>query len=412
MFKNLPLVFVLVTVAIDAIGIGIIIPVMPDLIKEVGGASIADAALWGGVLAASFSFMQFLCGPTVGNLSDRYGRRPVLLISLLFMALDYVIMGVAHVMVLLFIGRVVGGITASTPATVGAYIADISKSEDKAKNFGLIGACFGVGFVLGPLFGAFFAEFGTRTPFFVAAIIAFANFVLGYFVLPETVTDEIRRSFEWRRANPIGSLYHIGKLPGLKLLLLIFFLIQIAFAVYPAIWSFYGIERFGWGPTLIGVSLACYGVMLAFVQGWFIRFILKYLTEKQTVIFGFFFEIIGFIGYGIIKEEIYAFILIPFGALGAVGIPALQGIMSRIAAPNQQGELQGLFTSLTSLAFILSPLIMTGIFYMFVDPEFPIYMPGAPFLFAAIVGLICFGLIHLVKESDYGGEQKIFFSLK
>lgn len=412
MSKNLPLVFVLLTVTIDAIGIGIIIPVMPDLIQEVGGASIADAALWGGVLAASFSFMQFLCGPTVGSLSDRYGRRPVLLISLLFMALDYIIMGVAHVMVLLFIGRVVGGITASTPATVGAYIADISKPDEKAKNFGLIGACFGIGFVLGPLFGALFAEFGTRVPFFAAAIIAFANFVLGYFVLPETVTDEIRRPFEWKRANPIGSLYHIGQLPGLKLLLLVFFLIQIAFAVYPAVWSFYGIERFGWGPTLIGVSLACYGIMLAFVQGWFIRFILKYLTEKQTVIFGFFFEIVGFVGYGIIKEEIYAFLLIPFGALGAVGIPALQGIMSRIAAPNQQGELQGLLTSLTSLAFIVSPLIMTGIFYMFVDPEFPIYLPGAPFLFSALVAIVCFGLIQFVKESDYGGEKKFYFSLK
>ncbi|MDE2673595.1 MAG: tetracycline resistance MFS efflux pump, partial [Paracoccaceae bacterium] len=187
---------------------------------------------------------------------------------------------------------------------------------------------------------------------------------------------------------------------------------QIAFAVYPAVWSFYGIERFGWGPTLIGVSLACYGIMLAFVQGWFIRFILKYLTEKQTVIFGFFFEIVGFVGYGIIKEEIYAFILIPFGALGAVGIPALQGIMSRIAAPNQQGELQGLLTSLTSLAFIVSPLIMTGIFYMFVDPEFPIYLPGAPFLFSALVAIVCFGLIQFVKESDYGGEKKFYFSLK
>ncbi len=412
MLKNLPLVFVLVTVTIDAIGIGIIIPVMPDLIKEVGKASIADAALWGGMLAASFSLMQFLCGPMVGNLSDRYGRRPVLLISLLFMALDYIIMGIAHLMVLLFIGRLVGGITASTPATVGAYIADISKPEDKAKNFGLIGACFGVGFVLGPLFGAVFAEFGTRVPFFVAAIIAFANFVLGYFVLPETVTDDIRRPFKWKRANPVGSLYHIGKLPGLKLLLLIFFLIQIAFAVYPAIWSFYGIERFGWDPTLIGISLACYGVMLAFIQGWFIRFILKYLTEKQTVIFGFFFEVIGFLGYGFIEEQIYAFILIPISALGAVGIPALQGIMSRIAAPNQQGELQGLLTSLTSLAFILSPLIMTGVFYLFVDPEFPIYLPGAPFLCSAFVGMVCFGLIQFVKESDYGGERKYYFSLK
>ena len=382
---NLSLIFVLLTVAIDAIGIGIIIPVMPDLILEVGGGSIADAAIWGGTLAASFSIMQLLCGPTVGNLSDQYGRRPILLISLFFMSIDYVVMGVAHVMWLLFLGRIIGGITASTPATVAAYIADISKQEEKAQNFGLIGAAFGVGFILGPLFGAFFAEYSTRAPFFAAAGFSFANLMLGYFVLPETVTDAIRRRFEWKRANPIGSLYHIGRLPGLSILLAINFIYQIAFAVYPAIWAFYCVERFGGDTRLIGLSLAAYGVTVIVVQGWGIRIILRYMTERSAVLVGMVLEIVSLVGYGFIDKEWMLWVLIPISGLGGFSLPALQGIMSQSVPVNQQGELQGIVTSITSLAYFLAPLIMTSIFYVFVSPGYPIYLPGAPFLLSAIL---------------------------
>ena len=214
---RLPLFFVLATVAIDAIGIGIIIPVMPDLMLEVGAGTLGSAAVWGGILASAFAVMQLLFGPTIGNLSDRYGRRPVLLISLFFMGIDYLVMGVAHTIWLLFVGRVIGGLTASTQPTVAAYIADISEPDEKAQNFGLIGAAFGIGFVLGPLFGAAFAEFGTRAPFYAAAAFSLGNMVFGWFVLPETVTDEIRRPFDWKRANPLGGLIHVGRLPGLKL---------------------------------------------------------------------------------------------------------------------------------------------------------------------------------------------------
>ena len=294
MNKRLPLFFILCTVAIDAIGIGIIVPVMPDLLIEVGGGTLGEAAVWGGILATAFAVMQFLCGPTVGNLSDRFGRRPVLLLALLLMSLDYLLMGVANAMWILFVGRIIGGITASTPATAAAFISDISKPSEKAQNFGLIGAAFGVGFILGPLFGAVFAEFGTRAPFFAAAAISFANMLLGYFVLPETVTDKIRRKFEWKRANPLGALIQMGKLPGLKNLLVVLLFLQIAGSVYPAVWSFYGVEAFGWEPRMIGVSLAAYGIAIAFVQGWLIRRVLRYLTEWQTVVLGLFFEIVGF----------------------------------------------------------------------------------------------------------------------
>ena len=395
---KLPLLFVLATVAIDAIGIGIIIPVMPDLILEVGAGTLGSAAVWGGILASVFAVMQLLFGPTIGNLSDRYGRRPVLLISLFFMGIDYLVMGVAHTIWLLFVGRVIGGLTASTQPTVAAYIADISEPEEKAQNFGLIGAAFGIGFVLGPLFGAAFAELGTRAPFYAAAAFSLGNMVFGWFVLPETVTDEIRRPFDWKRANPLGGLIHIGRLPGLKLLLAIMFFFQVAFTVYPAIWSFYTLERFGWEPWMIGVTLAAYGVAIAFVQGWLIRVVLKYMSERQTVLFGFVFEMVGFFGYGFITETWQVFVLIPLGSLGAVALPALQGIMSRTALDNQQGELQGVLTCIVSLAMIISPLIMTLIFREFVKDGSLFYLPGAPFLLAFLLTLLCFGLMCLTPK--------------
>lgn len=401
---RLPLIFVLLTMVIDAIGIGIIAPVMPNLILEVEAEGLGSAAVWGGILASVYAFMQFLCSPTIGNISDRFGRRPVLLISLLFMAVDYVLMGFAHTIWLLFIGRVIGGITASTQATVAAYIADISEPEKKAQNFGLIGAAFGIGFILGPLLGAIFAEFGTRAPFFAAAVLSFANMLLGYFVLPETVTDEIRRPFEWRRANPLGGMLQIGKLPRLRALLVVLLLTQIAFTVYPAIWSFYSAERFGWEPRIIGLTLTAYGIAIAITQGWLIRFVLRRIGEERTLLFGLFFELIGFIGYGFISQPWMVWALIPISALGGVAMPSLQGIMSRTTFDNQQGELQGVISSVNSLAFIMSPLIMTAIFYEFVKPEAIIYAPGAPFLFSALMILVSVFMLLInikIKKPEY-----------
>ena len=400
MNKRLPLFFILCTVAIDAIGIGIIVPVMPDLLIEVGGGTLGEAAVWGGILATAFAVMQFLCGPTVGNLSDRFGRRPVLLLALLFMSLDYLLMGVANAMWILFVGRIIGGITASTPATAAAFISDISKPSEKAQNFGLIGAAFGIGFILGPLFGAVFAEFGTRAPFFAAAGISFANMLLGYFVLPETVTDKIRRKFEWKRANPLGALIQMGKLPGLKNLLVVLLFLQIAGSVYPAVWSFFGVEAFGWEPRMIGVSLAAYGIAIAFVQGWLIRRVLRYLTEWQTVVLGLFFEIVGFLGFGFANETWMAFTLIFISSLSGIALPALQSIAARAAFDNQQGELQGVWSSVTSLGFIISPILMTQIFYYFTGPDAPVHLPGSPFLVAMLLAMLALALFAFYSRKE------------
>lgn len=389
MNKRLPIIFILITVVLDSMGIGLIMPVMPELIKEVEGADLSTAALWGGVLATIFAAMQFLFGPTVGNLSDRYGRRPVLLFSLVIMAFDYVLMAIAGTIWLLIVGRVIGGITAATQSTSAAYMADISKPEEKAANFGLIGAAFGVGFVLGPLLGGVLAEYGTRAPFWAAAFLAAANAIFGYYVLPETVTDRIRRPFEWRRANPLGAFTNIGRLPGLKRLMLITFVYTVAFFVYPGVWAYFGTERFGWSPGMIGLSLAIFGIGIAIVQGFLIKPILNRLGERNTVIFGLLIDVAAFIALGFVTVGWVALALTPLTALGSVAGPALQGIMSRTASDDQQGELQGTVTSINAVATIVAPLIVTQTFWYFTAPENPFYLPGAPFLLSAVLTLFC-----------------------
>lgn len=388
--------FILITVAIDAIGIGLIIPVMPDLIQEVQGAGLSQAALWGGVLSTSFAVMQFIFGPILGGLSDRYGRRPVLLVSLGVMALDYLVMAVVGSIWLLLAGRVIGGITAATQGTANAYMADISSPENRAANFGLIGAAFGLGFVVGPLIGGLLAEYGTRAPFYAAALLAGLNAVFGYFVLTETVTDAIRRPFTWARANPLGSLRKLGQLPGVGHLLVVFFIYQVAFMVYPAIWSYFGKARFDWDPSTIGLSLALFGIMMAIVQGGLMRIFLRFLGERGCVVYGHIFDICAFLALAFVTSGTLALILTPLAALAAVITPALQSIMSKAVGPSAQGELQGALTSVSALAMILSPMVMTGTFAGFTAPDAPVYLPGAPFLLSA--GLIALGLALFVRK--------------
>ena len=389
-------IFIMLTVMIDAMGIGLMIPVMPDLIREVDGGSLAQAAIWGGILSTTFAVMQFLFGTVIGGLSDRYGRRPVLLITTVVMALHYVVMALAGSIWLLLVGRIVGGITASTQSTAYAYMADISEPEKRSANFGLIGASFGVGFILGPVAGGLLAEYGTRAPFWAAAILTAGNAVLGWFVLRETVTDTTRRAFDWRRANPFGALKHLGKLPGVKQLLLVYFLYNVAFAVYPSVWPYFGQERFDWTPAMIGFSLALFGAIMALVQAGLIRVALKAFGERGTVIAGHLFSIAGYLALGTVASGTVVLMLTPLAALGGVISPALQGIMSQRVADNAQGELQGALTSVSSFAMILSPIVMTATFARYTSDNAPLYLPGAPFMLAmglAMLGLVLF-LLH------------------
>lgn len=390
-------VFILITVLIDSMGIGLIIPVMPALIREVQGTGLASAVLWGALLSGIFAVMQFLFGPLLGSLSDRYGRRPVLLISLVVLALDYLVMAVAGSIWLLFAGRVVGGITGATQSTANAYMADISSPDEKAANFGLVGAAFGMGFVLGPATGGFLAEFGTRAPFYAAAALAAANAIFGYIVLRETVTDRIRRPFEWRRANPFGAFRHMRTLPGVAGLLLVYFLYQLAFGVYPAVWSYYTQLRFGWTEATIGLSLALFGIALAVVQGTLVRPAIRLMGERGSVIYGHSADTLIFLAIALVWSGPLLLVLTPLAALPGVITPALQGIMSKRVSDDAQGELQGLMTSVSSIAMILSFAVMSLSFWGFAGEQAPIFFPGAPFVVSAAF-IVC-GLVVFLRAS-------------
>lgn len=388
MNKRLAFTFIIITLTIDAMGIGLIIPVMPDLLQQIEGGDLGNAAIWGGILATVFAVMQFIFGPTIGSLSDRFGRRPVLLVSLVIIAVDFIVMGLAHSIWLLVITRIIGGIAAATQATAAAFISDISTPENRSANFGILGATFGVGFVLGPLMGGLLGEVGLRVPFFAAAALATLNLILGYFVLPETVTDQTRRPFDIKRANPLGALTQIRLIPGLSRFLLVFFLYEFAFYVYPAVWVYYAKAQFGWDSGMLGVSLASFGISVAVVEGILIRRILPWLGERRTIVLGFIFSIGIFVVLGFLTSGFWALLLAPISALGSVVIPAMRGIFANKAKANQQGEIQGIVSSTQSLAFIFAPLVLTYVFYASTRPDGPIFLPGAPFLLAAaIVGL-------------------------
>ena len=392
MDSRLPVLFILLTVVLDAMGVGLILPVMPALLHEVGGGSLADAAIWGGVLSTSFAVMQFLFGPLIGALSDRFGRRPILLTSLAVMAADYAVMALAGTIWLLLIARIVGGITAATHATATAYMADISAPHQKAARFGLIAAGFGVGFVLGPVLGGLLAEYGTRAPFWAAGALALANALLGLLVLRETVTDTIRRRFEWRRANPLGALRAVARLSGLKGLIAVYFFFQFATMVYPAIWAFFLTERFGWSEAMIGLSLGLYGFFYALVMGFLVQPAINRLGQRGTVFAGLGIELFSFCVLAVLSSGTLLLAMIPIAAFGSLAVPALQAAMSRSVSNDAQGELQGVLTSGSAIGMILAPVTMTQVFAAFTREGAALYLPGAPFLASAVLMVVCIAI--------------------
>lgn len=401
--KNLALTFILTTVTLDAIGIGLMFPVMPDLIARLTGLGIGQAALWGGILSASFAIMQFLCGPALGALSDRYGRRPILLLSLFVMGLDYIVMAAAPTIWLLLIARIISGITAATYSTATAFIADITPPEERGRRFGLIGAGFGVGFVLGPMVGGLLATINLHAPFYAAAALAFANMAFGYFVLPETVTDATRRPFALARANPFTALRAVSRLPGIRRTLLVFQILSIGMGVYASIWSYFGQAAFGWSATMVSVSLAVYGVSFAIGQALLVGPLIRRFGEARAATFGMCMNIITLVALGLTQAGWLALLITPFTALGGVTTPALQAIASRATPANAQGELQGVMSSLTAIATIAAPLLMTNTFAAFTAPDAPVHLPGAPFLLAAGLMVICVTL-HVAGMRAGGRE--------
>ena len=383
------LLFIFITILVDVIGLGVIIPVVPSLIEELTGEGLSQASQYGGWLLFSFAAMQFVFSPIMGGLSDRFGRRPVLLLSLLGLGIDYVFHAFAPTLFWLFVGRLVAGIFGASFTTATAYIADISTPEKRSQNFGLIGAAFGLGFIIGPVIGGMAgAEFGPRAPFLVAAALSLLNVLYGYFVLPESLEASERRAFDWRRANPIGSLMHIRKYPVISGLVLSLVLIYISSHAVQSNWSYYTMFKFGWDEAMVGYSLGVVGLLVAIVQGGLIRVVIPKLGQAKSVYFGIALNAIGLFCFGIASLSWMMFVfLIPY-CLGGISGPALQGIISSQVPSNQQGELQGALTSLVSLTSIIGPLMMNSIFAYFSSEDAPIYLPGASFYLASILMVI------------------------
>ena len=387
---NLPIKIIIFTVILDSVGIGIMIPVLPSLMTDVlPGKTVAEAAVWGGILASIFAVMQFICGPILGSLSDTFGRRPVILVSLVFMAFDYIIMGLATSVWMLLFGRVLGGITASTHSTAAAYVADISSSEQKAARFGYIGAGFGIGFVLGPIIGGLLGEIGPRIPFFAAAIVSALNAAACYFLLPESLKNKNVKQFLLRNINPFNTFKVITKFDSLKVFLLVFLLYSISTAVYAAIWPYFTAERFSWSPGMIGLSLTVYGVCFAFIQGVLVQPTINLIGRYNTVLLGFGTEIVAMVLIAIITNGWFLIALTPLASLGVIGQPALTALMSDQVDERNQGSLQGVISSLTALSMIITPLSMTWILAQFSNQSSEIYFPGAPFIASAILLTIC-----------------------
>lgn len=386
---RLPLLFIVATVTLDAIGIGLIFPVLPRLIEEVTGRPISEAALWGGILTSSFAAMQFLFGPPLGALSDRYGRRPVLLISLAVMALSYLAMALATTVWMLLATRIFAGITSATQATATAFIADITPPADRGRRFGLIGAGFGAGFVLGPVIGGLLAEVHLHAPFFAAAGLAAANLILGLFVLPETLKPENRRPFSLAASNPFTALWTAIRLPELRRILLCFFVLAVAMNVYPSIWAFFGPVAFGWSTTMVGLSLTLYGVFFALGQALLVGRLIKRLGEHSAALFAMVANAVTLFAIGLAISGPIVLLITPLTALGGAATPALQAIASRTTRADAQGQLQGVLSSINAVAMIVSPLIMTQVFHLFTGPDAPAFAPGAPFLLASLLMVVC-----------------------
>jgi DHA1 family tetracycline resistance protein-like MFS transporter len=383
-------VFIFIAVLVDSIGFGIILPVLPRLIMELTGVGVDRAAAYGGWLAFVYAVLQFFCAPVLGNLSDRFGRRPVLLFALFALGCDYLIMGFAPVIGWLFAGRAVAGIAGASFTPAYAYVADISTPEKRAQNFGLMGAAFGLGFILGPAIGGLLGAFGPRAPFFTAGVIALANGTLGLVALPESLPQAARRPFAWRRANPLGTLRQILKYPTVTWLLAALFLWQLGHQVLPSTWAFYTISKFHWTSAEVGYSLAFVGAVMAFAQGVLTRVLIPSLGgERRAAAAGMGAAVIAYVGYALVPTGWMMYVVSLSTAVFALTYPSMNALASRQIPANAQGELQGAVASLYSLSSIFGPPLMTQVFGYFSQPGAVVHFPGAAFLTAALLTMIC-----------------------
>jgi len=384
--------FILITILIDMLGIGLIIPVLPKLVTTMYGATLSEGSTVFGWFVASYALMQFLFSPVLGNLSDTFGRRPIILFSLLGTGIDYLLMAFAPSLGWLFAGRIISGITGANITAANAYIADVSPPEERAKNFGMIGACFGIGFIVGPALGGLLGRYGLRVPFMAAAALTLCNALYGFFVLPESHAKEHRRPFDWSRANPLGSLGALTTHPVVLGLTATIALERLAHDSLPSTWVLYTTYRFNWTELDNGLSLALVGLMYAIVSGGLTGLLVGKLGERRALIMGLLIGSVTFLMYGLATQGwmMYAFIVV--GSLGGIAMPAIQSLITRMTPATEQGAVQGALTSINSIAAIVGPLMATGLFGYFTSAAAPVHMPGAAFLAASLLVAIGAGL--------------------
>jgi DHA1 family tetracycline resistance protein-like MFS transporter len=395
--KQAAIGFIFLTMLIDITGWGIIIPVIPKLIEELIHGGVSEASKYGGWLTFAYAITQFLFAPLIGNLSDKFGRRPIILISLFAFSMDYLLLAFAPTITWLFFGRVIAGLTGASITTATAYIADISTPENRAKNFGMIGAAFGLGFIIGPVLGGLLGHFGSRIPFYAAAVLCMMNFLYGYFILPESLAEENRRNFNLKRANPIGVFVNIRKRPALYGLMISLFLVYVASHSIQGNWSYFTMYQFHWDEKMVGVSLGVIGLLVGLVQGVLIRWINPKLGNEKSIYVGLLLYMVGLLLFSIAKESWMVFVfLIPY-CLGGIAGPAMQAVISSKVDATEQGEIQGTLSSLMSVSTIIGPLLMTNVFHYFTNDNAPFKFAGAPFvlgatlmLFSAVVAYFSF----------------------
>lgn len=392
--------FIFITLLIDITGWGIILPVVPKLISELIQSDISEAAKYGGWLGFAYAFTQFIFSPIVGNLSDKYGRRPILLFSLFGFTIDYVLLALAPTITWLFIGRIIAGFTGASISTASAYIADVSTDENRAKNFGVIGAAFGLSFIIGPVLGGVLGHYGSRVPFYVAAVLCFLNFLYGYFILPESLDKSKRRSFQWKRANPVGSFKFLFKHPKISKLVIALALVYIGLHAVQSNWHFYTMYKFSWTERTVGISLGLLGLLIGLVQGVLIRWTNPILGERKSIYIGLLFYAFGLLLFAFANQGwmMFAFLL-PY-SLGGICGPSLQSLISKNVPSDQQGELQGALTSLISVTSIIGPPVMTSCFYYFTHDSVPFEFSGAPFFLASILIFISTIVIYVSFKKD------------
>lgn len=392
--KRQSIYFVLVTIFIDAMGYGLAGPVLPRLIMRVGHVDISQAIQFGGWMTLSFAAVQFFMGPVAGNLSDRFGRRPILLMALTGLVLDYFLLSVAHSLTLLFIGQMLGGMFGGTIGTCQAAIADMTKKEDRAHNFSLVGAAFGLGFIVGPAIGGLLGEYGERVPFVAASALTFCSLLYGWFVFPDTLRREDRRALDWRRANPLGAWHSMRAMPGMVAAMLVVLLWYIASAVYPLTWPYYGIARFGWSNGMIGASLATVGAITALSQTFLTRRVVNHFGEYRAVTFGMIGGLATFLAYAFATQSWVAFaIMIGFIPQSMVA-PSLMAILSNRVSADAQGEVQGIAAMAQGLGGVIAPVLINPTMAYFTSHRAPFQFAGAGFIVASFFAMLA--LIRLL----------------